>query len=468
MGRRGRSTLCDEQFEMHLTNETVGLISEATPISFSDDLPERADVVVIGGGVIGVTSALCLAEAGHTVALFEKGRIAGEQSSRNWGWIRQLGRDDAEMPIMMEATRLWQGMADRIGADVGYRAEGIIYLAESEATAAANEIRLATANRHQLKVERLRGADVEGRIQGRPGFWRGGLLCPSDGRAEPWIAVPRMAKALQDRGASVHENCAVRALETSAGRVSGVVTERGLVKADAVLIAGGAWTSLFLQRHGVFFPQLSVRATVARTAPAPNVYGGGAADSALAFRRREDGGYTLALTDHFDFFLGRNAFPSALHYAKSGWASRRIIALRPVAPLGYPDAWFTQRRWGEDELSPFERMRVLHPKPAPGATERIRKRMSDRFPALADIPIVESWAGMIDTMPDTVPTMDAVPSFDGLWVASGFSGHGFGIGPAAGRIMADLIQGRPVEHDLTRFRFDRFTDGSSIKPGPAI
>jgi glycine/D-amino acid oxidase-like deaminating enzyme len=94
--------------------------------------------------------------------------------------------------------------------------------------------------------------------------------------------------------------------------------------------------------------------------------------------------------------------------------------------------------------------------------------MSDRFPALADIPIVESWAGMIDTMPDTVPTMDAVPSFDGLWVASGFSGHGFGIGPAAGRIMADLIQGRPVEHDLTRFRFDRFTDGSSIKPGPAI
>lgn len=453
---------------MQSENENVGLISEATPISFNDDLPERADVVVIGGGVIGVTSALCLAEAGHTVALCEKGRIAGEQSSRNWGWIRQLGRDDAEMPIMMEATRLWQGMADRIGADVGFRSEGIIYLAESEATAAANENRLATANRHQLTVERLSGADVEESVQGRPGFWRGGLRCPSDGRAEPWIAVPKIAKALKDRGASLHENCAVRAVETSAGRVSGVVTERGLVKADAILIAGGAWTSLFLQRHGVFFPQLSVRATVARTAPAPNVYGGGAADLALAFRRREDGGYTLALTDHFDFYLGRNAFRSAFHFAKSGWSSRKSIALRPAAPRGYPDAWSTQRRWGEEDLSPFERMRVLHPKPTPGSTERMRKRMSERLPGLADIPIVESWAGMIDTMPDTVPTMDAVPGFDGLWVASGFSGHGFGIGPAAGQIMANLIQGRPVEHDLTRFRFDRFTDGSAIQPGPAI
>jgi glycine/D-amino acid oxidase-like deaminating enzyme len=113
-------------------------------------------------------------------------------------------------------------------------------------------------------------------------------------------------------------------------------------------------------------------------------------------------------------------------------------------------------------------MRVLHPTPTPGGTERMQKRMSERLPALAGIPIVESWAGMIDTMPDTVPTMDSVPGFNGLWLASGFSGHGFGIGPAAGRIMADLIQGRPAGHDLTRFRFDRFTDGSVIKLGPSI
>jgi len=468
MGRRGRSTLCDEQSEARSGNGNVGLITEATPISYNDDLPKRADVVVIGGGVIGVSSALCLAEAGLAVALFEKGRVAGEQSSRNWGWIRQLGRDDAEMPIMIEANRLWRGMADRIGADVGFRAEGIIYLAESEAACAAHEVHLATANQHQLTVERLSRAEVDGLIQGLPGFWEGGLRCPSDGRAEPWIAVPMMARALKDRGASLHENCAVRSLDISAGRVSGVVTERGLVRADAVLIAGGAWTSLFMEHHGIFFPQLSVRATVARTARAPNVYGGGAADSTLAFRRREDGGYTLAFMDHLDFFLGRNAFRSAFYFAKSAWASRRSIALRPAAPPGYPDAWFTQRRWGEDDVSPFERMRVLHPTPMLGGTERMQKRMSERLPALAGIPIAESWAGMIDTMPDTVPTMDSVPGFDGLWLASGFSGHGFGIGPAAGRIMADLIQGRSAEHDLTRFRFDRFTDGSAIKLGPSI
>ncbi len=446
----------------------MGLITEATPISYSDDLPDRVDVAVIGGGVIGVSSALCLAEAGLNVSLFEKGRVAGEQSSRNWGWIRQLGRDDAEMPIMMEANRLWRGMADRIGAEVGFRAEGVIYLAESQTACDAHEFHMATASQHQLMVEKLSRTEVDGLIQGRPGFWEGGLRCPSDGRAEPWIAVPMMARALNRLGASLHENCAVRALDISAGRVSGVVTERGLVRADAILIAGGAWTSLLLECHGIFFPQLSVRATVARTARAPNVYGGGAADSALAFRRREDGGYTIALMDHLDFFLGRKALSSAFHFAKSAWASRRSLALRPSAPAGYPDAWFTQRRWGKDDLSPFERMRVLHPSPTPGGTRRMQKRLSERLPALARIPIAGSWAGMIDTMPDTVPTMDSVPGFDGLWLASGFSGHGFGIGPAAGRIMADLIQGRSPGHDMTRFRFDRFTDGSSIKLGPSL
>ena len=468
MDRLDHSTLCDELSKVRSGNSHVGLITEATPISYNDDLLERVDVAVIGGGIIGVSSALCLAEAGLTVALFEKGRVAGEQSSRNWGWIRQLGRDPAEMPIMMEANRLWGGMSNRIRAEVGFRSEGIIYLAESESARDAHEFHIATANQYQLMVERLSRTEVEGLIQGRPGFWAGGLRCPSDGRAEPWIAVPMMAKALKGLGASLHENCAVRALDISAGRVSGVVTERGLVRADAVLIAGGAWTSLFLEHHGIFFPQLSVRATVARTARAPNVYGGGAADSAFAFRRREDGGYTIALTDQLDFFLGRKALSSAFHFAKSAWASRRSLALRPAAPAGYPDAWFTQRRWGKDDFSPFERMRVLQPTPTPGCTRRIQKRLYQRLPALEGISIAGSWAGMIDTMPDTVPTMDSVPGFEGLWLASGFSGHGFGIGPAAGRIMADLIQGRPAGHDMTRFRFGRFTDGSAIKLGPAL
>ncbi len=98
----------------------------------SGTMPQRADVVVIGGGIIGVSTALFLAEKGVAVVLCEKGHIAGEQSSRNWGWCRNTGRDIREVPLMAESARLWEGMDARIGASTGFRRKGIIYLCETE------------------------------------------------------------------------------------------------------------------------------------------------------------------------------------------------------------------------------------------------------------------------------------------------------------------------------------------------
>ena len=98
----------------------------------------------------------------------------------------------------------------------------------------------------------------------------------------------------------------------------------------------------------------------------------------------------------------------------------------------------------------------------------MRERIKIRLPKLADIPFAESWAGMIDVMPDVVPVMDQAPELKGFFIAAGFSGHGFGIGPGAGRVMADLVQGKPPGHDLQRFRLSRFSDGSKIELGPTL
>ena len=89
-------------------------------------LPEKTGVVVIGGGIIGVSTALFLAEKGHAVVLCEKGRIGGEQSSRNWGWCRTMGRDEAEIPLAIESLKLWRGMNERTGRDTGFRQPGIL------------------------------------------------------------------------------------------------------------------------------------------------------------------------------------------------------------------------------------------------------------------------------------------------------------------------------------------------------
>ncbi len=446
----------------------MGTINLNTPITFADPLPEAADVVVVGAGVIGVSTAYFLAEQGLRVVVCEKGRVAGEQSSRNWGWVRQQGRDTDELPIMMESRRIWQGLAARIGEDPGYREHGVMYLAENEAELADVSQWLGVARTHDVDTRLLGQSEIEAMIEGRPGQWVGATYTASDGRAEPWLAVPALARGAQRLGAVIREDCAVRALDLSAGRVSGVVTEHRRITAQAVLVAAGAWSSLLLRNHGVRLPQLTVRATVARTAPGPLVFAGNAADEKLAFRRREDGGYTLALGDFHEHFVGPDSVRHLKTYIPSLRASWSHTALHPSSPAGFPDGWRTARRWSEDERSPFEAMRVLNPAPNSAAVTRMVERLAQRLPALAGIAVIDSWAGMIDAMPDVVPVMDRLLQHDGLWIATGFSGHGFGIGPAAGRIMAELIQGRDPGHDLSRFRFTRFTDGSKLRLGPSL
>src|SRR5438093_5573528 len=133
-------------------------------------------------------------------------------------------------------------------------------------------------------------------------------------RAEPWLSVLAIARLAARKGVKIVENCAARILEISAGRVSGVWTEAGHIETSCVLLAGGVWSSLFLRRHGVSIPQLSVRSTVAATEPMPEVHAGAAAEDRIAFRRRQDGGYTLAPGGGSLLYVGPDAFRHATKY----------------------------------------------------------------------------------------------------------------------------------------------------------
>ncbi len=442
------------------------ILSDQSPVTHSEPLPPATDVVVIGGGVIGACTAWYLAGAGLRVLLCDKGRIAGEQSSRNWGWVRQQGRDPAELPIMMESNRIWQGLAADIGEDVGFRQHGVLYIAESREDSERHEAWVRLATEHGLESILLTPDEIRSRLPGLQGNWLGGVITPSDGRAEPFEAVPAIARACAGRGVVIRENCAVRGLETGGGRVSGVITEDGAVACDSVVLAGGAWSSMFLGSLGIRFPQLTVKSTVARTAPVADFYPGNAACANLAFRRREDGGYTIAPGDIHEHSLSCDSLRYAVPFIqvlKQSWHETRLRM-----DGGSPGGHCYTRRWPLDGESPFERQRVLNPRPDPAVMERLNRSLAQRLPALAGTTLVESWAGMIDTTPDVVPVIDRVGAIPGLVLGSGFSGHGFGIGPAAGRILADLVQGNAPGHDLGRFRFGRFSDGSPIEPGPAL
>lgn len=422
--------------------------------------PEAADVVVIGGGIIGTSAAYTLAERGISVVLCEKGHIAGEQSSRNWGWVRKTGRDQREMPLIVEALRMWEGLDRRIGADTGFRQAGILFCAETEEVEKNHSLWLQRAEPYQMGVRQIGAEEVARLLPGCTKRIRSALYCPSDGRAEPQKAAPAIARAARVLGASIQQHCAVRGIERTGGRISAVVTEKGRIACNAVVVAGGAWTRLFLQSLGLTLPQLKVLSSVMRTAPLAGAPEPAAWTHDFAFRKRQDGGYNIADGHGTVVPLVPDTFRFATKFLPALRAEWKGLHLR------LDDRFLTEARmpraWALDAVSPFERMRVLDPKPDIARSMKVKDRIAKAFPAFAGMKIEQHWAGLIDAMPDAVPVISPVAEIPGLVIATGFSGHGFGIGPAAGRLAADLATGAPPLVDPHAFRFTRFTDGSPI------
>ena len=417
-------------------------------------LPAHADVVIIGGGIIGVSTALFLAEKGHSVVLCEKGRIGGEQSSRNWGWCRTMGRDIGEVPLALESLKLWRTMNLRINRETGYRQAGIMYLCENEKEVAGQEAWLEQARQYQVQSHLLRGEALDKIMPGAAGRFVGGLYTPTDGRAEPSQAAPAIAEAARGLGATILTECAVRGLDMEAGKVAGVVTEHGCIACGAVVLAGGAWSRLFCGNEGLDLPQLKVLGSVFRTAP---ISGGPeitAAGSVFALRKRLDGGYSIARRNANTATITPDHFRLLSDFLPRLLSNRNEIRLR----LGQRtwEELRTRRRWSLEDKTPFEATRVLDPAPNKRALGEARKLLSRAFPVFAGMQVVESWAGLMDVTPDAVPVIDQVGRIPGFYIATGFSGHGFGIGPGAGQLMADIVAGdRPIV-DPAPYRLSRF------------
>lgn len=444
-------------------------ITEQSPITYSADLPEAVDVVIIGAGVIGVMSAYFLAQKGQSVLLLEKGRVAGEQSSRNWGWIRQQMRDHAELPIMVEANRIWQQLARDMGEDsLGLRRCGVSYYSNSEKAHARYQEFIPLAKSHGVESKLLTQNEISQMTPGLQTRFETVLHTPSDMSAEPWRAVPAFAELAQEAGVLIRENCAARLIEHSNGAITGVITEAGSVRANAVLVAAGAWSGRLLARLGVPIPQLSVQSNVCASAPMDHVVDASSDFGDVAARRRPDGGYTITPSDHHRVYIGPDAFRHFSKYIPQLMMNPFGRNYRLMAPRDFPDAWGNRGAWQGDEISPFERMRILNPAPMMGPLRAATKAFARHFPGAGRPEIRAAWAGMIDAMPDVVPIVDRAPHYGGLYICTGMCGHGFGIGPAFGRIMADMITGGAIGHDLARFRLGRFTDGSRLELGPGL
>ncbi len=424
------------------------------PVNTSTEFPTATTVVIIGGGIIGLTAALTLAERNIPVVVLEKGRIAGEQSSRNLGWVRKTSRHAHDIPLALAADRLWAQMPERVGADVGYRQEGILFVARNEAQMAMHEGWLKSVEHLSLDSRLLSKREIEALVPGGEGDWAGGIYTPSDARAEPTLASSAIAKAAMALGVVIIEQCAVRTLQMSAGKVSGVVTEKGEIRCDQVLLAGGMWSRRFLGNLGVSLPTLALTCSVLRTHPmqGPTEIAVGAPD--FSFRKHKDGGFIITQRGKLDAFLTLDHLLLAKQYMPQFRAQRSVLNVS-LGKYFFNDLALA-RRWSANRISPFERVRVQDPAANPRLNNDAMNNLKAAWPVFEQARIAQAWAGTIDVTPDSNPVIGPVAQIPGLTVATGFSGHGFGTSPAAGHLAADMVSGHAPIIDPSPYRFERF------------
>jgi len=425
-------------------------------------MEREADVVVVGAGIVGSAAAYALARRGARVVVVERGRVPGEQSRKNWGFVRQQGRDPLEMPLVMEANRMWRGLERELGADVEWVQGGNLALAADAQRMARFEAWLPVARDFGLETRLLRGADLQRVVPGLAGDWAGGMHTPGDGHADPEKATDAFARAAVAHGARLHLDCAVQAVTRHAGAVSGVVTERGEIRATVVVCAAGAWSSRLARTLGLDLPQRWVRGTVARTTRTAAVTACAVWGPGVAFRQRRDGAFNFAAGGALDHDVTLDSLRQLRFFLPNFWKNKSLFRFHVGRPLLASVA--AALPGSAARRQPLAWDRALEPVPNRAKVRRGLAELQRVLPALPPLGIARSWAGYIDAAPDLVPVLGEVPRLSGFMLATGFSGHGFAMGPIAGRLVAELILDGKPSLDISGFRFSRFAEGAIGKP----
>lgn len=438
---------------------------ETDPI---DSIPSEADVVVIGGGISGITTALHLNAFGLKTVVFEKGVISGEASSRNFGWIYSNAVEEPKLPLAELAKEQWFGFAERFGFDVTARQTGNLALATTEEELQQHREWLEMAKSVSPSVDSviLTAQELDAVVPGASREFAGALHQPSDGTAEPAQAVPLIAKGARQEGVQIFERTAVRGLEFSGDAIASVVTEHGRVHTPKVVVAGGAWSSYFLNNLGVDLPEQNIASSMLRLGN--GTAGPGAAMGGdINWREELSGTVSVGATSHvvpveLDSFKVLPAFSASI---KELLKDPLNIPLRLSIGPDLIRSLRRKRTWSNDEVTEFERVRMLTNRHNPGSHKATLKALKEFFPTLKDAEVIERWGGVLDATPDYLPVIDSIDSIPGLYVNTGHAGMGFSLGPGGGRLMAEIVADKNTSVDPTGFRFTRFHDGSKLTIG---
>lgn len=375
-------------------------------------LPERADVVVIGGGVVGVSAAFHLAEAGVDVVLFERDELASGSTSRAAGGVRAQFSDPVNIQLGLRSLEAFERFAQRPGGEIDLAQHGYLFLLDDPADVVAFEQSIAL--QHEFGVpSRLLDVPEAARLSPYivPDGLVGAAFSPRDGHCTPEAVVQGYAQAARRYGAVLRRHCAVTDVVVTDGRITEVRTTEGAVRTDVVVCAAGAWSAAVGDMVGVELPVRPLRRQIVVTEPVPD------------------------LPPHLPFTID---FSTSFYFHDEG----------PGVLMGMPDP--------ADEHS-FE----VHTDDA--WLGRLAEAVERRAPRLADVGVAHRWAGLYEVSPDHNALVGEATEVGRFLYATGFSGHGFLQGPAVGEVMRDLVLGHAPVVDVAALAVTRFAN-AEIRP----
>lgn len=367
-----------------------------------------ADVVIVGGGIIGNATAYYLAKKGCSVIVLEKSKHIGDGgSSRNGGGVRQSGRDKRELPLAMYGVKnLWPYLTEELGTDVEYYQKGNLRLGKTDAH--INVLQGLTKNASSLGLD-VRMIDKDEAKEICPYLSDeviGASWCPTDGHANPMLATLAYYKKARQLGVLFITEEIVTEIRKIKGRARYVFTQNNCYEAETIIVAAGYDSRKITETVGIDIPiskaLLEVLVTEARAPMFYQMLGTAAAD-----------------------FYGHQSTHGSFVFGGSS---------------GFEDV-------NKDPGSPVTSSQTA---------SCICRGIMKYFPCLSETKIVRTWAGWIDVCQDHVPIISKVEEVPGLIVASGFSGHGFGIAPTVGLLLSQLALDEQPVLDLQEFRYNRF------------
>lgn len=413
------------------------------------------DVVIVGAGIVGCSTAWFLAKKGLRVCVCDAGEPGHEQSSRAWGFVRQQGRHPAELPLAQAALDLWRELTDTYGPSAtDYVQGGVLMPAETEQDEAMIGRACETALAQGLPSRLLSARELSRMVPELKGQWRAALFTEGDGHADPALGTATVQRAARDAGVIFKPNTTVTGFICEKGQVRGIRVGTEHIAADIVVVAAGIGSRRLLQLLDYTAPIQVIRSSVARTNAGTPFTKIAMWAPCVAYRPCPDGsfvlgnGYRGAGTD-YDITL--NSLNDLKYFLPAFRKNARHIKLTLGRDLYRSVADLMN---GERRFEPFSEPAVNETKVAFNLSQ-----LKTLFPMLDQLCIEKSWAGRLDITPDLIPVIDRLERFPNVFAACGFSGHGFAIGPPIGREISRWIVDDAPSIDLSSFKHTRFANG---------